>query len=131
MWSQGSVENTANPTDMAINGAGFFLLRDNANADFYTRAGDFRFDRDGYLVNPDGLFVQGYEVTAVQADGTLTLGNITDINVPGQSTTPPQATTEFTVDVNLDAGAADLDTYDTSIIVYDSLGNSHTGDAYV
>ena len=124
MWSQGSIENTANPTDMAINGAGFFMLRDSANSQFYTRAGDFSFDRDGYLINPDGLFVQGYEVTAVQPDGTLTLGNITDINVPGQSTTPPQATSEFTVDINLDAGAADLDTYATTVIVYESLGNA-------
>ena len=123
MWSQGSVENTANPTDMAINGAGFFVLRDNANSEFYTRAGNFTFDRDGYLINPDGLFVQGYEVTAVAADGTLTLGNITDINVPGQSTTPPQASSTFTVDVNLDAGAAVLDTYSSTVIVYDSLGN--------
>ena len=124
IWSQGSVENTANPTDMAINGAGFFMLRDNTNASFYTRAGDFTFDRDGYLVNPDGLFVQGYEVTAFQPDGTLTLGNITDINVPGQSTSSPRATTEFTVDVNLDAGAVSLDTYSTTIIVYDSAGNA-------
>lgn len=124
LWSQGSIENTANPTDMAINGAGFFMLRDSANSQFYTRAGDFSFDRDGYLVNPDGLFVQGYQVTAVQPDGTLTLGNITDINVPGQSTTPPQATSEFTIDVNLDAGAADLDTYATTVIVYESLGNA-------
>ncbi|MBW2518148.1 MAG: flagellar hook protein FlgE [Deltaproteobacteria bacterium] len=123
MWSQGSVENTANPTDMAINGAGFFVLRDNANSEFYTRAGDFTFDRDGYLINPDGLFVQGYEVTTVAADGTMTLGNITDINVPGQSTTPPHASSTFTIDVNLDAGADVLDTYSSTVIVYDSLGN--------
>jgi flagellar hook protein FlgE len=123
MWSQGSVENTANPTDMAINGAGFFVLRDNANSEFYTRAGDFTFDRDGFLINPDGMFVQGYEVNGVAPDGTLILGNITDINVPGQSTAPPQATSMFSVDVNLDAGAAALDTYGTTVIVYDSLGN--------
>ncbi|MGD9014199.1 MAG: flagellar hook protein FlgE, partial [Desulfobacterales bacterium] len=124
LWSQGSVENTASPTDMAINGAGFFLLRDNGNAEYYTRAGDFTFDRDGYLVNPDGLFVQGYEVTSVATDGTFTIGNITDINVPGQSTSPPRESAEFTIDVNLDAGAADLDTYSTTIIVYESLGNA-------
>ncbi len=123
MWSQGSVENTANPTDMAINGAGFFVLRDNADSQFYTRAGDFTFDRDGYLINPDGLFVQGYEVTAVATDGTLTLGNIQDINVPGHSTSPPQASSTFTMDINLDAGAVNLDTYSSTVIVYDSLGN--------
>jgi flagellar hook protein FlgE len=124
MWSQGSVENTTNPTDMAINGSGFFVLRDAANASYYTRAGDFSFDRDGYLVNPDGLFAQGYEVLSVQPDGTLNLGNVADINVPGQSTSPPQASSEFTVDVNLDARAADLDTYSTTSIVYDSAGNT-------
>ncbi len=125
MWNQGSVENTANPTDMAINGAGFFVLRDLANSNFYTRAGDFKFDRNGYLINPDGLFVQGYEVTAVAADGTMTLGKINDIdiNVPGHSTSPPQATTTFTMDINLDAGAANMDTYASTVNVYDSLGN--------
>jgi len=124
MWSQGSIENTANPTDMAINGAGFFLLRDNANSEFYTRAGDFSFDRDGYLVNPDGLFVQGYEVTSVAADGSFTVGNISDINVPGHSSSPPQASQVFTVDVNLDAGATVGETYSSTVIVYESLGNA-------
>ena len=47
-----------------------------------------------------------------------------DINVPDQSSTPPAQTTEFTVDVNLDAGAAINDTYSTTLIAYDSLGNS-------
>ena len=124
MWSQGSVENTSNPTDMAINGAGFFMLRDNADSEFYTRAGDFTFDRDGFLINPDGLFVQGYEITAVATDGSLTLGSIGNINVPGHSSSPPQASSTFTVDVNLDAGASTGDTYSTTVIVYESLGNA-------
>jgi flagellar hook protein FlgE len=124
MWSQGTIENTTNPTDMAINGRGFFTLRDATGADFYSRAGDFAFDRDGYLVNPDGLYVQGYEVLSVNPDTTLNLGIISDINVPDQSTDPPAATTDFTMDVNLDARAADLDTYTTTLIVYDSLGNA-------
>ena len=124
LWSQGSIENTSNPTDMAINGRGFFTLRDDSGSTLYSRAGDFSFDRDGHLTNPDGLFVQGYEVTSVNPDGTLVLGSIMDINVPGQSTTPPSATTEFTMDVNLDASAAIGETYLTTMIVYDSLGNS-------
>jgi flagellar hook protein FlgE len=124
MWSQGTVENTTNPTDMAINGRGFFTLRDATGADFYSRAGDFSFDRDGYLTNPDGLFVQGYEVLSVNPDSTLNLGIISDINVPDQSTDPPAETTLFTMDVNLDARAAILDTYATTIIINDSLGNA-------
>jgi flagellar hook protein FlgE len=124
LWSQGSIENTSNPTDMAINGRGFFTLRDDSGSSLYSRAGDFSFDRDGYLTNPDGLFVQGYEVTSVNPDGTLVLGSISDVNVPGQSTTQPSQTTEFTVDVNLDASALPNDTYMTTMIIYDSLGNS-------
>ena len=124
LWSQGSIENTSNPTDMAINGRGFFTLQDDSGSNVYSRAGDFSFDRDGFLVNPDGLFVQGYQVSAVNPDGTLVLGTIMDINVPGQSTTPPSQTIEFTVDVNLDAGAAVGETYLTTMIVYDSLGNA-------
>ena len=124
MWSQGTVENTTNPTDMAINGRGFFTLRDETGADFYSRAGDFSFDRDGFLTNPDGLYVQGYEVLSVNPDSTLNLGIISDINVPDQSTDPPADTSIFTMDVNLDARVANLDTYATTLIVYDSLGNA-------
>jgi len=123
-WSQGNIENTASPTDMAVNGKGFFILQDDTGLSYYSRAGEFSFDRNGDLVNPDGLYVQGYEVTAVAPDGTMALGNISNINIPGESTTPPSATTEFRVDVNLDAGAAATDTYATTLNVFDSLGNA-------
>jgi flagellar hook protein FlgE len=124
-WNQGSVETTSNPTDLAINGKGFFTVRDrNDGSIFYTRAGAFNFDDLGNLINPDGLIVQGYEATNVNPDGTFTLGSITDINVPQASTTPPQATNEFRMDLNLDAGAAVTDTYTTTLTAYDSLGNT-------
>jgi flagellar hook protein FlgE len=123
-WSQGNVEATASPTDLAINGKGFFILQDGSGLNFYSRAGEFAFDRAGDLVNPDGLYVQGYEVTAVAADGSLSLGNISNINIPGESTAPPNATTEFTVDINLDARAVATDTYSTNLSVFDSLGNA-------
>lgn len=123
-WSQGSVENTANATDMAINGRGFFMVNDESGQTLFTRAGEFAFDRNGNLINPDGLTAQGYEVTAVAADGSLTLGAIMNIGVPSESTSPPVATDEFTMDINLDAGAAVTDTYSTSQVFYDSLGNA-------
>jgi flagellar hook protein FlgE len=109
---------------MAINGKGFFMVEDNTGSAFYTRAGEFTFDREGYLVNPDGLFVQGFAVSAVAADGTITLGAIENINVPAESTAPPQVTTAFTLDINLDAGAAPGDTFASTQTVYDSLGNA-------
>jgi len=123
-WSQGTVENTANPTDMAINGRGFFMVNDESGQSYFTRAGEFAFDRNGDLRNPDGLAVQGYEVTAVAPDGTLTLGAISNIGVPSESTSPPVATDEFTMDINLDAGTAVGGTYSTSQVFYDSLGNA-------
>jgi len=123
-WSQGSVENTANATDMAINGKGFFMVEDESGSAFYTRAGEFSFDKDGDLVNPDGLYVQGYTVSSLAADGAITLGPIENINVPGESTAPPQATTTSTLDINLDAGAAVNDTYSSTQTIYDSLGNA-------
>ncbi len=121
-WSQGSIENTSNATDMAINGKGFFMVEDDSGSVFYTRAGEFSFNREGYLVNPDGLYVQGYQVSSVAPNGAVTLGAIENINVPGESTTPPQATTTSTLDINLDAGAANGDTYSSTQTVFDSLG---------
>ena len=123
-WSQGSIENTSNATDMAINGKGFFMVEDDSGSAFYTRAGEFSFNKDGDLVNPDGLYVQGYTVSSIAADDTITLGPIENINVPGESTAPPQATTTTTLDINLDAGAAVSDTYSSTQTIYDSLGNA-------
>ena len=124
VWSQGSLENTSSPMDMAINGRGFFEVVDDSGSSFYTRAGEFTFNNEGELINPDGLVLQGYAVQSVAADGTMTLGSIANIQIPTESTSPPSATTEFSVDVNLNSGAAVGDTYSTTITVYDSLGNN-------
>jgi flagellar hook protein FlgE len=124
LWTQGSLENTSSPTDLAINGKGFFMVNDSSGSTLFTRAGEFTFDRNGFLRNPDQLTVQGYPVTGVAPDGSLVLGNISDINVPGGSISPPFATDEFTMDTNLDAGAQVGETYTTSVNFYDSLGNS-------
>ena len=124
MWTQGTIENTNNPTDMAINGGGFFVLQDSGGANLYSRAGEFHFDRDGNLMNLGGLFVQGYEVTGTNPDGTLILGAVTNINASGQNVSPPLATDTLSVDVNLNSDTAPLGTYATTTTVYDSLGNA-------
>jgi len=118
-WSQGTLENTSSPTDLAINGKGFFIVQDSAGASFYTRAGQFHLDENGDMVNPDGLTVQGYQI-----DSSGNLGNITDISIPGERISPPSATTEFTFDINLDSDAATDETYTTSQSIFDSLGNA-------
>ena len=123
-WSQGSIENTSNATDMAINGKGFFMVEDEAGSAFYTRAGEFFRNNEGYLVNPDGLYLQGYPVSSIAPDGTVTLGPIENINVPGESTTPPQATTTSTLNINLDSREAVGDTpMPVTQTIFDSLGN--------
>jgi flagellar hook protein FlgE len=118
-WTQGSIENSSSATDLAINGKGFFMVQDPSGSNFYTRAGNFTFDKNGYLVNPDGLKLQGY---ALDASGNV--GSITDIYIPGERISPPSPTTEFSFDINLNSGAAAGDTYTTAQTMYDSLGNA-------
>jgi flagellar hook protein FlgE len=118
-WSQGTLENTSNSTDLSIIGKGFFMVNDDTGSTYYTRAGLFYLNEVGDFVNPDGLMVQGYEI-----DQNGNLGNLTDVSIPGDRISAPQSTTEFTFDLNLDAGAAVGDTFSASQNIYDSLGNA-------
>ncbi len=59
-FAQGNIDATGQPYDMAIDGSGFFLVRDTANnATYATRAGDFRADANGFLTTTEGMRVQG------------------------------------------------------------------------
>lgn len=58
-WTQGSIQTTSNSADLAINGNGFFVVKDSGDNEFYTRAGAFHFDKEGYLVDNNGFKVQG------------------------------------------------------------------------
>jgi len=118
-WTQGSIENSASATDLAINGKGFFMVQDTSGSNYYTRAGNFTFDKNGYLVNPDGLQLQGYAI-----DATGNIGSIADIYIPGERISPPVATTECNFDINLNSAAVAGDTYTTAQTMYDSLGNA-------
>ncbi|AWB11103.1 flagellar hook protein FlgE [Thermodesulfobium acidiphilum] len=57
-FTQGPVLTTNNPTDLAINGSGFFVVSDGTKT-YYTRDGSFSLDSNGNLVTVDGLYVQG------------------------------------------------------------------------
>jgi flagellar hook protein FlgE len=62
-FSQGAFESTNSGTDIAIDGNGFFgVRRPNSKTLYYTRAGDFYFNKDRELVNPEGYHVQGLRV---------------------------------------------------------------------
>ncbi|MBM7516415.1 flagellar hook-basal body complex protein [Nocardioides nitrophenolicus] len=77
-FGQGSAQLTGRPTDVMLQGDGFFVLRDGAE-NVYTRAGAFTFDQTGILVAPSGMRVQGY---ALDAAGLPTGGPIdVDLNL--------------------------------------------------
>jgi flagellar hook protein FlgE len=119
LWTQGSLENTGSPTDLAISGKGFFMVQGDSGTNFFTRAGQFHLNEIGDMVNPDGYLVQGYEI-----DANGNLGNLTSISIPGERISPPFATTELSFDINLDSRTPTNGTYSTSQSVFDTLGNA-------
>ena len=118
VFSQGSFENTTNGTDLAIEGAGFFIVADSSGR-YYTRAGNFIMDEEGYLVSPGGFKLQGY---ATDATGAL-ITSVSDINVANVSSAPKQ-TSSFSISANLDGSARLGDEYSTTITMYDSIGEA-------
>ena len=139
IFGQGALENSENPIDLAIAGDGFFKVNDGVG-DYYTRAGQFYIDKDGFVVNAQGLNLQGYNAT----NGTLG-ATVSDIQLDLDAI-QPAPTTEITVRATLDAdqavtggvaaltmdGTADtLETaanaadFATSVTSYDSLGVAH------
>jgi len=126
VFSQGAIENTREATNVAIQGNGFFVVRgDGASGEAYTRAGNFSFNNEGALVTPDGFRVQGYTEVDPASGEIIANGQPTDIIVPPGVLREPVATSQFRTLTNLDADAANLDTFSTAVQIYDSLGNSH------
>jgi flagellar hook protein FlgE len=73
-FTQGVIAGTGQPYDMAIQGNGFFVVKDSVTGEsFATRAGDFRLDTSGFLVSQDGLRVQGLDAAGVAGDIKITL----------------------------------------------------------
>lgn len=130
-FGQGSFETTSSGLNMAVDGNGMFLVADPAGAVNYTRNGTFQLDKNGMMVNPEGLFVQGYQANAA---GVLT-GVLGNLNL-GATAFPPLATANLTLAANLNssgavtgpfalANASQTSNFSTGMTVYDSLGNSH------
>lgn len=118
-WEAGSLENTTSATDLSVNGAGLFMVSDpSTNINYYTRAGQFEWDNEGNLVNPDGFIVQGYSVDPTTGD----IGTIGDITLPNGSSAP-NPTSEISFGLNLNSDAVVGDTFTSSITTYDSLGS--------
>lgn len=98
-FSQGSLQATGNTTDLAIQGNGFFVLK-NGDQYVYSRAGAFSFDVDGRLVNMDGLPVQGWMINEGNNQTSL-LGNLT---LGSNLTSNPEVTSQVWLSGNLNSG---------------------------
>jgi len=119
-FSSGSFETTGNATDVAIDGDGFFMVNDSSGATFYTRAGAFRLNAAGLLVDTDGNTVQGKVVVNGEPTGALGDINLSDVQ------SSPEVTTTFSIGANLNSATATGGQYNTTQTVYDSLGATHT-----
>lgn len=135
IFSQGTFETTESNLDVAIEGDGFFILKEPGDdTSYYSRAGAFRFDENGYLVNPEGFQVQGRRF---DADGQPVAGNETAIQVTNTGLVQGESTSELTLNTNLDSSEEILSidnfdisdpttyNYSASVQVFDSLGNPH------
>jgi flagellar hook protein FlgE len=140
IFSEGSLENTGNATDVALSGDGFFVVNgtvSGVNGTFYTRAGEASLNNGGTLVDPNGLAFQGY---ASNGEGGFSsaLGAIS-VSTAALS---PKVTTTLSVTANLNSSStaptlpwdaqnpSTTSNYSTSMQVYDSLGDAHTLTVY-
>lgn len=126
-FTQGSVQSTSGLLDAAIQGDGFFVVQDSAGQTMYTRAGNFLTDKNGIMMTNTGLLVQGWTAINPLTGQVDTTGPIGSIVVPVGTLKKPDVTTDFSVDMNLDATATANATslFTQPIEVYDSLGNPH------
>ncbi|ADU64037.1 MAG: flagellar hook protein FlgE [Pseudodesulfovibrio sp.] len=122
-FGQGSFESSTEATDVAISGDGMFVLSPKGlDSKFYSRAGNFRFDNDGYLVDPHGYVVQGWAVeqatTSVSSTSATTTSTVNSTRIVGTPTdirldnfqSSPKATSSMSVVTNLDPTATDKST---------------------
>jgi flagellar hook protein FlgE len=124
VFSQGSIQNTSEATNVAIQGNGFFIVRNN-DGQSYTRAGNFSFDNSGSLVTPDGYRVQGYTQIDATTGQVNTSSQVEDIVVPPGVLRAPAPTTSFTTLTNLNSAAPTASTFTTSVQMYDAEGSPH------
>jgi len=138
-FSQGNVDFTDNNLDVAINGLGFFVL-DDAGTRVFSRAGAFKSDRDGYIVNNTGQRLQVFPPVTTATGIQFDTGTLNDLQLSTGAGSPKATDTMISL-LNLDAtetvpavafNPLDPTTYNssTSLTVYDSLGASHAATQY-
>ena len=136
-FTQGTINITNNTLDMAINGAGFFVLN-SLHGTTYTRNGQFQLDKNGNIVSSTGALLQGFPANAA---GVVQVGSTGPLQVP-TGTGSPAPSTNIIAGFNLDSNSANpvaapfnstlSTTYNnaTSVTTYDSQGNPQTSTMY-
>src|ERR1035438_786504 len=127
-FTQGAIQSSSGVLDAAIAGDGFFVVANGQGNQLYTRAGSFQVDDTGTLRTNTGELVQGWTAvnsTTGSVDTNLAIGNIV---VPVGGVKQPVATTNMTLDLNLNSAAAADSTsaHAETIKVYDTLGTSRS-----
>lgn len=150
--TQGTITNSSNPLDLAISGSGMFrLLKGSGTAGsvdpsavYYSRNGQFAVDKEGYIVNENGLYLTGFQPTLdgegitddlIKNNGLLKMPNS---NLPGNETTYSRLSALLDSTGNAFTSTANVafdptqNTYNnkTTQTVFDNEGNSHTLEVY-
>ncbi|SIR21121.1 MULTISPECIES: flagellar hook protein FlgE [Acidiphilium] len=129
---QGTVTQSTNPLALAISGQGFFNVSEPAasataggttqsfqSQQYYTRAGDFTLNKQGYLVNSAGAYLNAWPIDT--ATGVVNTSSLAPIQI-SQATTPPVATSSVSLSASLPTTPA-TSPVNTQVDIYDSLGN--------
>lgn len=133
--SQGAIQITGRPLDVALEGEGYFMLQRNGQ-DYYSRNGAFTFDRDGNLVDgSSGSYVQGYNLE-VDLNGRfvrdVVTGNnkldrkINNIRIDPSIKSAPRQTTSMGFEGNLDARSRIGEVMNPAITVFNQQGGTHS-----
>jgi flagellar hook protein FlgE len=141
---QGNVVSTSTPTDLAIQGSGFFVVSDASGALYLTRNGSFTPDASGNLVNSAGYYLMGADVqdgasplaanslTGLVKVNVLNAGQTATATTAGSLTANLPSTATPVAPANLPSANSASSTYSeaTSLVVYDNLGGAHTINLY-
>ena len=101
-FTQGNIKATDNPMDVGISGGGFFQVTDGKGPTVYTRNGQFKIDRDGYVVNNSQLRLMGYPA---DGSGVVQPGASSALRLPTGGVAP-NVSSEGRIEANLDARLA-------------------------
>lgn len=131
---QGTLTTTSSTSNLAISGQGFFATQTAVQTatgttqltgnTYYTRQGDFTLNKDGYLVNSSGYYLNGYAIDSTT--GTVNSSTPSAIQISSLLDNPvPTSTVTYSANLPASATAGSYTSSASSIEIYDSLGNTH------